>query len=349
MSYTGRFKSEINSFRILKLFTFFISALPVAGAAMAAEVNVYSYRQPALMQPLFDKFTAVSGITVNTLFAAKGLAERIKAEGVNSPADVLLTVDIARLVELDEAGVTQPVASPVLEGAIPAPYRDPQGDWFALTQRARVVYAAKDRVKDGEVTTYEALAEPHWKGRICSRSGASDYNVALLAAQIAHHGEVEAEKWLRGLRANLARKPQGDDRAQIKAVAQGECDIALGNSYYMAVMLADPAQRPAAEAVNILFPNQQDVGAHVNISGMAMAKYAPNRDAAIKLMEFLSGKEAQQLYAEINNEYPVSPDAHWSALMQSWGKFKADALPLAEIARHRVRALEIVYETGFDQ
>lgn len=349
MSYTGRFKSEINSFRILKLFTFFISALPVAGAAAAAEVNVYSYRQPALMQPLFDKFTAETGIEVNSLFAEKGLAERIKAEGVNSPADIILVTDIARLSEAVEAGITQPVDSKTLATAIPESLRDPANQWFALTRRARVIYASKERVKDGEVTTYEALAEPQWKGRICSRSGASDYNVALLAAQIAHHGEAEAAQWLKGLRANLARKPQGDDRAQIKAVAQGECDIALGNSYYMAVMLADPAQRPAAEAVNILFPNQQDVGAHVNISGMAMAKYAPNRDAAIKLMEFLSGKEAQQLYAEINNEYPVSPDAPWSALMQSWGKFKADALPLAEIARHRVRALEIVYETGFDQ
>jgi len=349
MSYTGRFKSEINSFRILKLFIFFISALPVAGAAMAAGVNVYSYRQPALMQPLFDKFTAETGIEVNSLFAEKGLAERIKAEGVNSPADIILVTDIARLSEAVEAGITQPVDSKTLATAIPESLRDPANHWFALTRRARVIYASKERVKDGEVTTYEALAGPQWKGRICSRSGASDYNVALLAAQIAHHGEAEAAQWLKGLRANLARKPQGDDRAQIKAVAQGECDIALGNSYYMAVMLADPAQRPAAEAVNILFPNQQDVGAHVNISGMAMAKYAPNRDAAIKLMEFLSGKEAQQLYAEINNEYPVSPDTPWSALMQSWGKFKADALPLAEIARHRVRALEIVYETGFDQ
>ncbi len=353
MLYTGRFKSEINSFRILKLFTFFISALPVAGAAMAAEVNVYSYRQPALMQPLFDKFTAETGIEVNSLFAEKGLAERIKAEGVNSPADILLTVDIARLVELDEAGVTQPVASPVLEGAIPAPYRDPQGDWFALTQRARVVYAAKDRVKDGEVTTYEALAEPHWKGRICSRSGASDYNVALLAAQIAHHGEVEAEKWLRGLRANLARKPQGDDRAQIKAVAQGECDIALGNTYYMAMMLADPDQRRFAQAVHILFPNQPGSeypsGTHVNISGMAMARYAPNREAALKLMEFLSSSEAQNIYAESNSEYPVRPGVHGSALSQSWGAFKADELPLSEIAKYRVRALEMVYETGFDQ
>ncbi len=317
--------------------------------AEVREVNVYSFRQPALMQPLFDKFTAASGIAVNALFAEKGLVERIKAEGPNSPADVILVTDIARLNEAVEAGITQAVSSDILNTAIPAQLRDPGGRWFALTRRARVVYAAKDRVKPGEVTTYEALADPQWKGRICSRSGANDYNVALLAAQIAHHGEAKATQWLKGLRANLARKPQGDDRAQIKAVAQGECDIALGNSYYLAVMLADPAQRSFAQAVNILFPNQMDTGAHINISGMAMARHAPNRDAAIKLMEFLSSMEAQQLYAEINNEYPVRADVPWSALMQSWGKFKADDLPLVEIARHRVRALEIVYETGFDQ
>lgn len=331
----------------------FLSAA-LSSPLAAAEVNVYTYRQPALMQPLFDKFTASTGITVNSLFAEKGLAERIKAEGVNSPADVILASDIARLTELVEADVTQPVNSALLEKIIPANLRAPDGRWFALTQRARVVYASKARVKPGEITSYEALAEPQWKGRICSRSGASDYNVALLAAHIAHHGEASAIEWLKGLRANLARKPQGDDRAQIRAVAQGECDIALGNSYYLAVMLADPAQRDAAQAVNIIFPNQEDAGknnwgAHVNISGMAMARHAPNRDAALKLMEFLSGREAQQIYAEINNEYPVNPEAHWSELMLSWGKFKMDDLPLADIARHRVRALEIVYETGFDQ
>ncbi len=349
MSDSKPVRAETRCVKALKKLSFLIAALSVSGTVMAAEVNVYSYRQPALMQPLFDKFTAASGITVNSLFAEKGLSERIKAEGVNSPADVILASDIARLSEAIEAGVTQAVDSKILDTAIPASLRDPANQWFALTRRARVVYASKERVKDGEVTTYEALAEPQWKGRICSRSGASDYNVALLSAQIAHHGEAKAAQWLKGLRANLARKPQGDDRAQIKAVAQGECDIALGNSYYLAVMLADPAQRPSAEAVNIVFPNQQDSGAHVNISGMAMAKHAPNRDAALKLMEFLSGAEAQKLYAEINNEYPVRSDAPWSALMKSWGEFKADELPLAEIARHRVRALEIVYETGFDQ
>lgn len=321
--------------------------------AQAAEVNVYSYRQPALMAPLLDKFTETTGITVNSLFAEKGLAERVKAEGQNSPVDVLLASDIARLTEAVQAGITQPVHSAVLDAAIPASLRDPNGNWFALTQRARIVYASKDRVKDNEVTTYEALADAKWKGRICSRSGASDYNVALLSAQIAHHGEADAVQWLKGIKANLARKPQGDDRAQIKAVAQGECDIALGNTYYFALMLADPAQADVTGAVRIIFPNQpgtdHPTGAHVNISGMAMARYSPNRDAALKLMEFLASSEAQKIYAEINNEYPASPQTPWPPLLQSWGHFKADELPLADIAGHRVRALEIVNETGFDQ
>ncbi len=326
-----------------------MAVLGAAPMASAAEVNVYSYRQPELVNPLLEKFTKETGIGVNMIFAEKGLIERIKAEGPNSPADVVLGTDIAQLSALVEAGVVQAAPSAILSGNIPALYRDGENRWFGLTQRARVVYAAKDRVKDGEVSTYEALTAPQWKGRICSRSGGNDYNVALLSAMIAHHGEAAAKQWLSGLKANLARKPQGNDRAQIKAVAQGECDIALGNTYYMAIMLTDPEQAPFANAVRIVFPNQQDRGAHVNISGVAMAKHAPNREAALKLMEFLSSTDAQGLYAVVNNEYPVNPNVPWSALVQSWGKFKADGLPLAEIAKHRTRALEIVNEVGFDE
>lgn len=324
-------------------------ASPMAGRVLAAEVNVYSYRQPELINPLLQRFSAETGIEVNMIFAEKGLAERIKAEGPNSPADVVLATDIARLVELVEADVVQPVVSSVLQANIPALYRDAENQWFGLTQRARVIYAARDRVQGGDVDSYEALTGAKWKGRICSRSGSNDYNTGLLAAMIAHHGEAAARQWLAGLKANLARKPQGNDRSQIKAVAQGECDIALGNTYYMGVMLADPEQRPYAEAVWIIFPNQQTSGAHVNISGVAMARHAPNRDAALKLMEFLSGEEAQRLYAGVNHEYPVSPNAPWTGLLQSWGKFKAHDLPLAEIARHRARAQELVNEVGFDQ
>lgn len=323
------------------------------GVAASGEVNIYSYRQPYLIEPLFDKFTEATGIKVNVVFAKRGLAERIEAEGANSPADLILTTDIARLTGVVEKGITQPVTSPSLQNDIPARYRDPDNHWFGLTVRSRVIYASRERVPEGEVTSYEALAGPAWKDRVCVRSGTNNYNIALLASIIAHHGEAYAKQWLLGLKDNLARKPQGNDRAQIKAVAQGECDVAIGNTYYYAVMLADPAQRPAADAVRMVFPNQtgdglQGRGAHVNLSGMAMARHAPNRENAQAAMEFLASAEAQRIYAEVNNEYPVKPGVPWSELVQSWGMFTADELPLAEIARHRIRAIELVNETGFD-
>lgn len=320
---------------------------------LAQEVNVYSYRQPYLVEPLFAKFTEQSGIKVNVVFAKKGLDERIAAEGKNSPADVILTTDIARLTGIVEKGITQPVDAAALDDNIPAHYRDPDDHWFGLTVRSRVIYASKERVAEGDVTTYEALTDDKWKGRICVRSGTNKYNVALIASLIAHHGDAAAKEWLIGLKENLARKPQGNDRAQIKAVAQGECDIAIGNTYYYAVMLNDPEQRPAAEAVRMVFPNQSGEGkaargAHVNLSGMAMAKHAPNRDHAEKLMLFLVSDEAQRIYAEVNNEYPVKPGVAWSEMVRGWGEFKADPLALSEIAKHRRRAIEIVNETGFD-
>ena len=324
-----------------------------SSAALAQEVNVYSYRQPYLVEPLFAKFTERTGIKVNVVFAKKGLDERIVAEGENSPADVILTTDIARLTGIVEKGITQPVEAAALEENIPAGYRDPDNHWFGLTVRSRVVYASKERVAEGEVTTYEDLSDDKWKGRICTRSGTDNYNIALLSSMIAHHGDQAAKDWLIGIKENLARKPQGNDRAQIKAVAQGECDIAIGNTYYYAVMLNDPEQRPAAEAVRMVFPNQSGDGpagrgAHVNLSGMAMAKHAPHRDNAEKLMLFLVSDEAQHIYAEVNNEYPVKPGVAWSEMVKGWGEFKADPLPLSEVARHRRRAIEIVNETGFN-
>ncbi|MFM7446406.1 MAG: extracellular solute-binding protein, partial [Tabrizicola sp.] len=243
-------------------------ALTTALPAFAEEVNIYSHRQPELIQPLTDAFTAETGITVNVAFVDKGMAERLQAEGDRSPADLVLTVDIARLLQVAEADVLQPVQSDVLEANIPEALRDPNDLWFGLTARARIVYASKDRVQPGEVTTYEDLASEKWKGRLCSRSGLHDYNIALLGAVIAHHGEEAATAWATGLKANLARKPDGGDRDQIKAIAAGECDIAIGNTYYMGQMLADPEQVPAAEAVNIVFPTFENGGTHMNISGV---------------------------------------------------------------------------------
>jgi iron(III) transport system substrate-binding protein len=328
-------------------------AFPLAASA-SNEVNVYSYRQPFLIKPLFDAFTRESGIKVNVVFADKGLAERLKHEGRNSPADLVFTVDIGRLMEVVDADVVQSLESEVLNRNIPTQYRHPDGLWFGLTTRTRSIFASRDRADLSKLRTYEDLASPHWKGKVCTRSGKHAYNIALIASMIAHHGEAGARKWLQGLKANLAQKPQGGDRDQIKAIKEGVCDVALGNNYYYGVMLNDSEQAEAAAAVQITFPNQTGSGkagrgTHVNISGMALTKSAPNKANAIKLMEFLSERVAQKIYAEQNFEYPVNPDVEPSGLLQSWGTFKADQLPLAEIAKLRKRASELVDEVAFDQ
>lgn len=320
------------------------TALP----AMAQEINVYSHRQPELIQPLVDAFTAETGIAVNVAFVDKGMAERLVAEGARSPADLVLTVDIARLQQVVDAGVTQPVQSDVLEANIPADLRDAEDHWFGLTSRARIVYASVDRVAEGEVTTYEDLADPKWAGRICIRSGTNDYNVALTAAMLAHHGAEETKAWLEGVKANLARKPEGGDRDQVKAIAAGQCDIAVGNTYYIGQMLNDPEQKEAAEAVRILFPVFEGAGTHLNVSGVAMTKAAPNRENALKFMEWLAGDEAQRIYAETNHEYPVKPGVARSELVSSWGEFNADPMPLTDVAKLRPDALKLIEEVNFD-
>jgi iron(III) transport system substrate-binding protein len=315
---------------------------------LAQEINVYSHRQPELIQPLVDAFTAETGIKVNVAFVDKGMAERLQSEGDRSPADLVLTVDIARLMQVVEAGVTQPVQSEILEANIPETLRDPADHWFGLTARARIVYASNARVAPGEVTTYEDLASDKWKGRICTRSGLHDYNIALLGAVVAHHGEEAATAWAEGLKANLARKPDGGDRDQVKAIAAGECDIAVGNTYYIGQMLADPEQKAAAEAVSIVFPTFEGAGTHLNISGVAMTKAAPNKENALKFMEWLSGDTAQAIYAETNYEFPVKPGVAKSELVASWGEFTPDATPLADIAAARAAALKIMETVNFD-
>ena len=317
--------------------------------AATEEVNVYSYRQPFLIKPLFDAFTNKTGIEVNVVFAKKGLAERLAREGENSPADLVFTVDIGRLNEVKEKGVIQAVDSAILEKNIPAQYRDPNKEWFGLTTRTRSIYVSKERADLNLIQTYEDLAKPEWKGKICTRSGKHPYNLALIASMIAHHGEAEAENWLRGVKANLARKPQGNDRAQVKAIKEGVCDLSLGNNYYFGKMLNDEEQSAWAEAVHLTFPNQGNRGTHVNISGMALTKSAPNKANAIKLMEFLTEELAQKIYAEQNYEYPVNPKVSPSGLVQSWGSFKADTLSLGKIASLRKTAAQLVDKVGFDQ
>lgn len=319
-------------------------------ATAADEVNVYSYRQPSLVQPLFAGFTKETGIKVNVIFAKKGLIERMVQEGQNSPADVLLTVDIGRLTGAKAKGVTQALSSNAISGNIPANFRDKEGHWFGLTTRARVAYASKVRVSQNAIS-YEELADPKWRGKICVRSGKHVYNVALIASMIKHHGESKTKEWLQGFKANLARKPAGNDRAQVKGVFSGQCDLAIGNTYYMAKMQLNekkPEQKEWAASVKMLFPNSADRGTHVNISGASLAKHAPNKANGAKLIEFLTSEKAQKIYAEVNHEYPVKPGVAASSLVQSWGAFKSDPVSLEEIAILRKRATEMVDEVGFD-
>ncbi|MEP1208981.1 MAG: Fe(3+) ABC transporter substrate-binding protein [Rhizobiaceae bacterium] len=341
------------SSRLTRLVTILaVSTIGVApSAAIAAdEVNIYSYRQAGLLKPLLDAFTAETGIKTNVLFANKGLGQRIQAEGRNSPADVLLTVDIGRLDAAKTLDITQPVSSEIIAANIPAHFRDVDNHWFGLTTRARIIYASRERVAQDTIT-YEELADPQWRGKICTRSGQHVYSIGLIASMIAHAGEAGAEKWLNDVKNNLARKPTGNDRAQVKAIYAGECDISLGNTYYMGKMQTntkEPEQKQWAASVKLLFPNAADRGTHVNLSGMVMAKHAPNPENALKLMEFLSSDAAQQVYGSANYEYPVKPGVAADARTSSWGVLKADTLSLGEIARHRKTASELVDKVGFD-
>ena len=322
-------------------------SLPASRAAQD-EVNVYSYREQKLIQPLFEAFTKDTGIKVNVISASSGLEQRIKTEGANSPADVLLTVDVARLQDAIDAGITQPIKSAVLEKAVPKAYHGPDGAWYGISMRARVVYASKERVKQDAIT-YEELADPKWKGKICIRSGQHMYNNALFAAYLAKHGEAKTEEWLKGLKANLAQKPSGGDREVARDIAAGKCDIGLGNTYYWALMNDKEADRkPWADATKVILPTFQGGGTHVNLSGVVLAKHAPNKDNAIKLIEWLVGEKAQHLYADMNYEYPLLSEVKINPTIAAYGTLKPDALPLAEVAKHKKAAANLVDKVGFD-
>lgn len=325
----------------------FAIAAPVVTAA--EEVNVYSYRQPFLVEPMFNEFTNETGIKVNVKFAKKGLAEKLAQEGEYSPADVILTVDISRLTELTNRDLLQAVSSETLEKNIPSQYQDSDNKWFALTTRTRSVYSSRDRLgKLGNDFDYADLAKPEYKGKICTRSGKHPYNVSLVSSMIAHQGEAATKAWLEGVKSNLARKPQGNDRGQVKAIKEGLCDVSFGNSYYLGKMVNDPEQKAWADAVYINFPNQNTTGTHVNVAGVAMAKYAPNKANALKLMEFLAGDKAQSMYAEVNYEYPVKKGVKRSDLVASWGDFKADTIGLDKIADNYEAAIKLLDEVKFD-
>ncbi|GHE95223.1 Fe(3+) ABC transporter substrate-binding protein [Thalassotalea profundi] len=335
------FKTLLTKFTLLTC-----AIIPLSFAYAADEVNVYSYRQANLVKPLFDVFTKQTGIKVNVVFAKNGMAERLAREGEHSPADILLTTDISRLVELQDKQLLQPVKSIVLETHVPAHLQSSDDTWFALTTRVRNIYSAK---RLGNISiNYEDLSDPKWQGRVCTRSGKHPYTVALVSSMIAEHGEVKTLEWLKGFKANLARKPQGNDRGQVQAIHQNLCDLSLGNSYYFGKILTNPEQKVWADEVNINFPNQGNRGAHINISGVAMAKYAPNRAHALALMEFLISEKAQQLYAETNMEYPVREGVPLSQLVASWGAFKADNLSLVTIAKHHKNAIKLIDQAKFD-
>ena len=320
----------------------------LASVAQAEQVNIYSFRQPFLIEPILAEFTKSTGIETKVIFAKKGLIQRLQREGDLSPADLVLTSDFSKLLQLKDDGLSQAYQPSEGLSHIPAQFRDSENHWLALTKRVRNVYSSKERAGDLSNIRYEDLADVKFKGRICTRSGKHPYNLGLVASMIAHHGEAETETWLKGVKANLARKPQGNDRGQVKAIKEGLCDISLGNSYYLGKMLQDPKQVPWAEAVNLNFPNQADRGSHINVSGAVIAKFAPHKESAQKLLEFLAANKAQNLYADLNMEYPVSPNAQPSALVKSWGEFKEDTLPLENIAKNRKQALKLIDKVHFD-
>ena len=320
----------------------------MATPALAAEVNVYTSREPQLIRPVFEAFSKATGIKVNAVFLQNGLEERVKAEGQNSPADLIILVDAAKLAGAVELGITQPVRDAGLEAAVPANLRDPAGHWFATTLRSRVVYASKDRVKQDAIT-YEDLVDPKWKGRICIRSGQHPYNVSLFAAVVARHGAEKAGDWLTRLRANLAKRPSGGDRDVAKDILAGVCDIGIGNTYYIGLLRndPDPGQRAWGNAVKLLDSRFAGGGTHVNVSGAAVARHAPHRAEAIQLLAFITSDAGQRVLADLNYEYPVRPGI--SAGTQAlFGPIQPDTLSLADIARARRTASELVDRTGFD-
>ena len=309
-------------------------------------VNVYSHRHYDTDHALFQRFTEETGIAVRVVSAsADELISRLEREGSASPADLLITVDAGRLHRARERGLLQPVTSPTLEEAVPARFRDPEGYWYGLTGRARIIAYARDRVDPSELSTYADLTDPRWRGRVLVRSSENIYNISLLASIIAHEGEEAAAEWVRGVVENLARPPQGNDTDQLRDAAAGVGDVALVNTYYVGRLLGadEPATRELGRQVGIFFPNQDDRGAHMNVSGAGVTAHAPNREHAVRLMEFLVGEEAQRAFAEANFEYPVRPGVPWAGPLEEWGEFRADTLNLSllgELNNEAVRTFD---------
>ena len=329
-----------------------LATLVPAVAGAAGSVNLYSARQEALIKPLLERFTERTGIEVNLVTgSADALIKRLEVEGRNTPADLLITVDAGRLHRAETAGLFQPIESDVIAKRVPAHLRDDDHHWTGLSQRARVIAYSTERVDPAELSTYEALAEPRWRDRICVRSSDNIYNQSLLASIIAAHGKERATEWAEGVVANMARRPQGGDRDQIMAVAAGVCDVAIVNTYYYGRMRsadARPGQREAARRVALFFPNQEGRGAHVNVSGAGVTRHARNPGNAVRLLEFLVGDSAQQWYARVNYEYPVVPDVPVAAAVREWGyPFKRDQLSLSRLGKLNAAAVRIFDRVGW--
>lgn len=313
-------------------------------------VNVYTHRHYSSDQELFDLFEKNTGIQVNVINAsADELIQKMKIEGAHSPADVLITVDAGRLTRAKQLNLLQPINSDILNKIVASHLRDPENFWFGLTKRARIIVYAKDRMDVTALSTYEDLAEEKWKGKILIRSSDNIYNQSLLASLIVNDGEAEAKKWAEGIVSNMARAPKGNDRDQVKAVVAGEGDVAVVNTYYIGNMLNSdsPEEVKAAEAIGVFFPNQEGRGAHINISGAGVARHAPNKENAIKLIEFLISKEAQEIFANTNYEYPVNPDVQPAELLQSWGEFKEDSMLLSKLGENNKNAVIIFDEASW--
>ncbi len=328
-----------------------LSSLVLASSVFAAnEVNVYSHRHYDTDKALFKMFEEKTGIKVNVVKAkASALIKRIASEGENSPADILITVDAGRLFQAKTQDLLQAVESDYLTKNIPANYRDVDGKWFALTKRSRVAVYKIGSGTDSTLSTYEDLANPKFKGQIVVRSSNNIYNQSLLAAMIEHHGEAYALSWAKGVVANMARTPKGNDRAQVKAVANGIGKVAIANTYYIGKMVnnKDKSQRVAVAKMKIFFPKFEKGGTHINVSGAGVAKYAPNKANAIKFIEFLASSDAQKLFAQGNYEYPVLAGIESSPLVTSWGTFKEDNISINSLGENNAKAVKIFDQAGW--
>ncbi|MBI4522943.1 MAG: Fe(3+) ABC transporter substrate-binding protein [Deltaproteobacteria bacterium] len=314
-------------------------------------LNLYTARHYATDEALYTDFAKNSGIKINRIEGGEdALFERIKAEGPGSPADVFLTVDVARLWRAEQAGIFASVKSPSLGKRIPADYRDPEGKWFGFSARARIIAYDRGKVKPGDLARYEDLAHPKWKGEICTRSSSHPYNLSLISSMIMHLGQEKAIEWARGVTANLARPPRGGDTDQLRAAAVGECAIAISNHYYYVRLMRSqkPEDRKVVEKVALVWPNQGDRGTHVNISGGGLLRHAPNRDAAIRFLEYLASDSAQKYFANGNNEWPTVKGVKLAnAELESLGQFKADALPLATLGKTQANAQRVADQVGW--